>query len=98
LYRLLHIVHHTPQTREALARRLHLTVRGFYRDLLVLRNAGIELELRNHRYALSGPLDEALARLPLPDPHLNLGEAQELARGRGPASRKLRKQLARIIK
>jgi hypothetical protein len=90
LYRLVTLVHARAQTRDALCRRLRLDLRGFYRDLELLRLAGIDLPLVNRRYTYSGRLADVLARLPFPDPHLTLGEAVQLARGRTKAHAKLR--------
>src|SRR5258708_7406299 len=70
LYRLLQMLAIAAQTREALARRLHLDIRGFYRDLDLLRKAGIPIALSDGRCELSEKVDMALARLPFPDPHL----------------------------
>jgi hypothetical protein len=97
LYRLLQLLATGPQTRPALTRRLRLDVRGFYRDLELLREAGIELALRGRRYSLDEPVVQAVARLPFPDPHLNLGEASQLAKGRTRLHRKLKQQLAQIL-
>jgi hypothetical protein len=97
LCRLLKLLATGPQTRSALTRRLRLDVRGFYRDLELLREAGIELTLARHRYALEGKADDAIARLPFPDPRLTLGEAQQLAKGRTLAHRKLKGQIDEII-
>jgi predicted DNA-binding transcriptional regulator YafY len=94
LYRFLTLLGAGPQSREALVRRLGGDVRGFYRDLERLRRAGIEVTLEAGRYVLQGDADEALARLPLPDPGLTLGEARLLARGRGPAPRKVAAHVA----
>jgi hypothetical protein len=96
LYRLLTLVGNKPQTREALRRRLKLDVRGFYRDLEMLRAAGIELPLVGGRYALEGSVADVISRLPFPDPHLNLGEAIQLAKGRTKAHSKLKRQIADI--
>lgn len=96
LYRLLQLLRKGPQTRELLTRRLGRDVRSFYRDLWLLRGAGIDLPLREGRYYLDEDVDAAIARLPFPDPVLTLGEAQQLAKGRGPAHRKLRAQLEQI--
>jgi hypothetical protein len=96
LYRLLRILASSSQSRESLKKRLHLDVRGFYRDLELLRSAGITVPMRNGRYALEEDVEEAIARLPFPDPRLTLGEAVQLARGRMPAHRKLKEQLTRI--
>jgi hypothetical protein len=98
LYKLLNLLGGGPQTRAALTRRLHLGVRGFYRDLEVLREVGIAVELADRRYQLREDLEGAIDRLPFPDPGLNLGEVRLLAKGRTPAHRKLRSQLNAIIR
>jgi hypothetical protein len=81
--------------RDAIARKLGLDIRGFYRDLGLLRTSGISVRLTRGRYKLDGELEEAVARLPFPDPLLTLGEARQLARGKSTAHRKLRDELAR---
>jgi hypothetical protein len=98
LYRLLHLLGAGPQSRSALTRRLRLDVRGFYRDLELLRSAGIGVSLENRRYALEESVDSASGRLPFPDPRLTLSEALQLAKGRSAAHRKLKEQIAEIIK
>ena len=97
LYRLLQLLGTGPQTRAALTRHLRLDVRGFYRDLELLREAGIVVLLENRRYTLQDKVDRAISRLPFPDPRLTLGEAQQLAKGRTQAHRKLKGQIAEII-
>jgi hypothetical protein len=79
-------------------RRLGLDVRGFYRDLEVLRTAGIRVSLSERRYTLEDDADDAIARLPFPDPGLTLGEAMQLAKGRTGAHRKLKQQIAQIVR
>jgi hypothetical protein len=96
LYRLLKLVGERPRTRDDLRRRLRLDVRGFYRDLELLRAAGIDLPLVEHRYKLQAGVAEVLAQLPFPDPRLTLGEARQLARGRTKAHRKLKEQIEQI--
>jgi len=98
LYRLLRILVGGPQTRAALTRRLRLDVRGFYRDLELLRAAGIRLTLADRRYQLQEDVEAAIARLPFPDPHLTLGEAVQVALGRSAAHRTLREQIVRIVR
>jgi hypothetical protein len=98
LYRMLITLGQGPQTRAALVRRLRLGIRGFYRDLEVLRTVNIMVELSAGRYRLSEELVSVLERLPFPDPGLNLGEARQLAKGRSPAHKKIREQLAKIEK
>jgi hypothetical protein len=98
LSRLLLLLGPGPQTRAALIRRLRLDVRGFYRDLELLRASGIAVSLQGRRYILDEPLQQAVNRLPFPDPHLTLGEALLLAKGRTQAHRKLKAQLAEILR
>lgn len=97
LYRLLRLLATGPQTRALLMKRLKLDVRGFYRDLEMLRSSGIDLPLANHRYCLSEDVEDAIARLPFPDPHLTLAEAKQLAKGRTNAHRKLKEQITLIV-
>ncbi|HEY1859962.1 MAG TPA: hypothetical protein VGG61_06390 [Gemmataceae bacterium] len=97
LYQMLKLLGQGPQARGMLARRLRLDVRGFYRDLELLRAVGIVVEADARRYRLLGSLEDAINRLPLPDPHLTLGEAARLAVGRNPAHRKIAAHLNRIL-
>ena len=96
LYRLLRLLGDNGQTRAALLRRLSLNVRGFYRDLEVLRGAGITITLTKGRYQLDTDPDQAADRLPFPDPGLTIGEARQLAKGRTRAHKKIQEQLGRI--
>lgn len=96
LCRLLRLVSTRNQTRAALLQRLKLDVRGFYRDLKLLREVGIVVELLKGKYTLKGDAEEAIERLPFPDPHLTLGDARQLARGRSAIHRKLRALLDQI--
>jgi len=98
LYRLLKLLGAGPKSRADLSRRLRLDMRGFYRDLELLRTAGIELPLVKGRYMLNDKVRDAVARLPFPDPRLTLGEAGQLAKGRTAAHQKLKQQLAQIIR
>jgi predicted DNA-binding transcriptional regulator YafY len=98
LFRLVRLLGAGPQTLATLTRRLRLDVRGFYRDLELLRAAGISVSLQQQRYRLVDRLADALARLPMPDPGLTLGEAQELAKGRTAAHRRLKEHIARITR
>ena len=98
LYRLLKLLAAGPQSRPTLTRRLRLDVRGFYRDLDLLRSAGIDLPLLKGRYILRDKVRDAVTRLPFPDPRLTLGEAGLLAKGRTAAHQKLKRQLAQILR
>lgn len=94
LYKMLTLLAEGPQTRQKLLTRLRLDVRGFYRDLEAVRALGIEIA-PNHdnKYTLAGDLDEALARLPFPDPGLSVRDALQLANGTTAAHRKLRRRI-----
>lgn len=98
LHKLLRLLGNGPQKRDALMRRLRLDVRGFYRDLEALRDAGIEVSLNDRRYALKEDADDAIARLPFPDPRLTLGEAVQLAKGRTVVHRKVKSLIEQIVK
>lgn len=97
LYHLLRLLEEGPQTRAVLIRRLRLDVRGFYRDLELLRASDIVVSLFNRRYALEQDAEDAIERLPFPDPHLTLGEAQRLAKGRSQLHRKLQELIGRVV-
>jgi biotin operon repressor len=98
LYRLLQLVGKKPQSRDVLAQALGHGVRGFYRDLVALRKAGIKVQLKDGRYTLVSKLQDAIASLPFPDPGLTLGEATALCKGRTPAHRKLKQLVDRVTK
>jgi predicted DNA-binding transcriptional regulator YafY len=98
LYKLLTLLGEGPQTRRLLLNRLKLDVRGFYRDLETLRGFGIEVAPGfDTRYTLAGSVDDALARLPFPDPGLNVRDALQLANGTSPAHRRLRQRVTAFI-
>jgi predicted DNA-binding transcriptional regulator YafY len=97
LCKLLRLLRTGPQTRAALTRRLALDVRGFYRDLEWLRKFGISVVMADGRYRLDEDAEKAIARLPLPDPQLTLGEASQLAKGRTAAHRKLKGLVGAIL-
>jgi predicted DNA-binding transcriptional regulator YafY len=98
LHRLLTMVGTGPQTRAVLTRRLRLGIRGYYRDLEILRAVGIVIELSAGKYYLRDDVSSALERLPFPDPGLSLGEARQLAKGRSRAHKKIRELLEKIEK
>jgi predicted DNA-binding transcriptional regulator YafY len=87
-----------PRTREQITRHLKLDLRGFYRDLELLRSVGVPLQLGTRGYSLGEPAESALARLPFPDPLLTLGEAQQLARGRARIHQRLRQRIEDLMR
>jgi hypothetical protein len=97
LYRLLRLLAAGPLTRSALLRRLGLNQRGFYRDIEVLRAAGIHVSPRAGHYSLDPDFAAAVERLPFPDPGLTVGQAQRLARGKTAAHRILQARVDQII-
>ncbi len=97
LYRMVRLLAGAPQTRETIARRLRLDVRGFYRDLDLLRSSGVAVTLEAGRYTLTQGIEDALAHLPFPDPHLTLGEARILAKGKSSAHRALAKSIETVL-
>jgi hypothetical protein len=97
LYRLVQILAKAPEDRHALARQLRVDIRGFYRDLDVVRKAGVPISLSAGRYSLSESAATALARLPFPDPHLTLGDARTLSKGRTKTHQQLKAQITAII-
>jgi hypothetical protein len=94
LYNLLHLLGKRPQTRAVLLRRLGIDLRKFYRDLQLLRTAGIEVVLEDGCHRLEDDLAAALKRLPFPDPHLTFGEIVELGKGRNKVHGKLKRLIA----
>lgn len=96
LFRLLQMLGKGPKTRAMLLQRLRIDIRTFYRDLELLRQCGVVIELSGRKYSLSGNLNQALDLLPLPDPGLTLGEAKQLSKGRSSAHAKLRKLVKQI--
>jgi predicted DNA-binding transcriptional regulator YafY len=97
LHQLLKLLSGAPQTRSLLTKRLKLDIRGFYRDLEVLREAGIEVHMNARKYLLDLDFKKAVNLLPFPDPHLTLGEAALLVKGTSKAHRKLRELLKQIV-
>ena len=98
LYRFVALVGQGTLTRAVLMRRLKLDQRAFYRELELLRRIGIEVTIDKNRYRLTESVEEARKRLPLPNPQLTLGEAQQLCKGRTAAHRKLKMQIDALDK
>ena len=97
LYRLLALITGTARTRPMLLKKLKVDLRGFYRDLELLRALGVEVHSSGDKYELVGGLDESLARLPFPDPGLSFREALDLANGQSQARQKLRSRINSFI-
>ena len=98
LHRLVQILGEAPRTRDYLTHRLRIEVRDFYRDLRTLRQARIEIRKEGRCFHLRGKVEDAVPRLPFPDPHLTVGEAILLAKGRTAAHRRLKQHVDRVLK
>lgn len=96
LYRLLLVLADGAKTRSAVLRQLRLNIRGFYRDLEVLRAVGVSVEQNDGHYVLADDLAAAVERLPFPDPCLTVGDARLLAKGKSSAHEKIRLRLSSL--
>ncbi len=98
LFRLLTLLGDGSRSRQQILRKLKVDVRGFYRDLEVLRGLGIEVHTgENNHYSLHLDLEDALARLPFPDPDLTFRDVQQLAKGDTAAHRKLKQRINTLL-
>ena len=97
LVRLVQLLGEAPRNRGQLLAHLKLDIRGFYRDLELLRSMGVIITLSNGMYHLTGAPDDVLPRLPFPDPRLTLGEMRQLARGRSHLHEALQRQIERLL-
>jgi hypothetical protein len=97
LFRLVKLLSEGRRTRDQLTRPLSLDVRGFYRDLELLRTVEIVVEFTEGQYTLGEPFAQAIGRLPYPDPHLSLGEMQQLARGKSKLHQALQSQIEQLL-
>lgn len=97
LYKLLVMFSSGPVARTALLRKLRMTQRSFYRDIELLRSIGIPVSTANSHYELEIEFDQALERLPFPDPLLTLGAAIRLSKGRTAAHKTLQQRVNAIV-
>jgi hypothetical protein len=98
LYRLIQLLEAEPQRRATVLRRLRIDIRTFYRDMELLRECEIAIDLSGRKYSLPERAANLLPRLPFPDPGLTLGEVKVLARGRSAVHKKLKRVLDQIVK
>src|SRR5262245_6032016 len=96
LYRMVRYLGGGPRARADLLEDVAIGLRTFYRELELVRRCGVGIRLRDGRYQLIGPAEEAGGKLPVPDPHLNLAEVAELARSPGPAGRRMAELLTAV--
>ena len=97
LVRLVQLLGEAPRSREQLLAHLDLDIRGFYRDLELLRSMNVTITLSQGKYHLASTLNEVLPRLPYPDPRLTLGEMRLLARGRSHLHGTLQEQIQGLL-
>ena len=97
LVQLVQFLGEEPRSREQLLAHLNLDIRGFYRDLELLRTTSVTITLSHGKYHLLGSLDDVLPRLPYPDPRLTLGEMRRLARGRSHLHEALQEQIESLL-
>lgn len=97
LVQLVQFLGERPRTRGQLLAHLELDIRGFYRDLELLRSMRVSITLSQGKYHLVGSLEDVLPRLPYPDPHLTLGEMRRLARGRSHLHEALQEQIEGLL-
>jgi predicted DNA-binding transcriptional regulator YafY len=84
-------------TKDALATRLDIDDRGFYRDLRTLRGFGIVIEQQDGRYRLDMPFESALRHVPAPEIKLSLRDMIDLSRGSTSTHRRFRASLRAIV-
>lgn len=96
LYRLVLLVGEKAKPRDLLLKKLKLDLRGFYRDVEFLRELEIDIAAKDGTYVLSTGLDEALGRLPFPDPGFSIRDAIHLLNGSSAAKKKLKKKLEAV--
>lgn len=85
------------RSRVQITRRLGLDLRGFYRDLGVLRSCGVMIDVNALGYKLAEDAQAALAKLPFPDPLLSFDDALALSVGRSAAHRKMKEQIREMV-
>ena len=98
LFRLVKVLAVGAVPRAQLLKKLRVGMRTFYRDVDLLRECGIEVDTKDSSYALVGKLDDALHRLPYPDPELTFGEVTSLMKGVSGSAKKLRQQFEQMTR
>ena len=97
LHRLVAFLATAPNGRTAVLTELRIGLRTFYRELELLKKRGIKVRFIKKLYHLIGTRDDALGRLPVPDPELSFAEMAELARCPCPAGLRLAELLAAVV-
>lgn len=97
LHRLVVFLATAPNGRTAVLTELRIGLRTFYRELELLKKRGIKVRFIKKLYHLIGTRDDALGRLPVPDPELSFAEMAELASCPCPAGLRLAELLATVV-
>lgn len=97
LYRLLQILEAEPGTRRTLLKKLKVGMRTFYRDLDILRQWGIRVELDGKKYVLMSEGTPWLELLPFPDPELSFADAISLASLKSSGSKRIQTLLSSLV-
>ena len=88
---------HGPQAKDTLVKKLKVEERGFFRDLRLIRQLGINVASNGRGYVLAVSLDDAFQKLAVPDLKISLRDALELSHGHSPAQRRVRRKLESLI-
>lgn len=98
LYKLLTLLASGSTLRPQLLKKLKVGMRTFYRDVDLLRDCGVSIETEDSGYALSERLEDALGKLPFPDPELTFSDVLILMKGRTNSHSKLKNLLTELSK
>ncbi|QDU61640.1 hypothetical protein Pan216_25010 [Planctomycetes bacterium Pan216] len=98
LYRLLKILSKGSAPRVRLLRGLRVGMRTFYRDIDLLRECGVQIDVGEDGYTMPGKLEDAISRIPFPDPELTFGDVALLMKGRTKSHQRLKQQFERLTK
>ena len=98
LLRFIDLISKPKKRRRADHFTLRVSERTLFRDVSLLRDLGLELNVTAPgQYGLTVSREEALEFIPCPDPHLNLGELIDLAsQCNGPGAERLREVLKEL--
>lgn len=91
LFKMVKLMSENSVQRAQLIRKLKVGTRTCYRDIDFLRNRGVRLKNVSGGYGLGESLDEALYKIPFPDPELTFGDVLAVMRGRSGSHKRLQK-------
>ena len=96
LFTLLKILEVEPANRRTLLKKLKVGMRTFYRDLDILRQWGIHVELDGRKYVLVAGGSPWIELLPFPDPELSFADAISLATAKSTGAKKIQALLGTL--